>query len=321
MAEFKIPDNKKGAGQIIGIALIGLIAYFVFPILTTMMWNLTNMLWTGAIAVVSCMILLSKKFWSRLNIILSALGSALFGWIIEMNPFAILNEQLDRSEKDREELFKQAGKLKAQEASLKEQLDTESSKMQLAGKKITLCNDRIAKNSLDEDASYALESSTVEFTNSKDFIDKVGPIKSDISRLITFADKAYKKSGYALENARSTLKSQKAQYEAVTAGQSAMSKALRAFTGNPDMNKAGEIALAKLKTDIASKIGTIKNCIAETSKLMNERDLNDAAKVSLAADNMAKLNIDSIDYAEVVSTQTNNIPVPQAQNKWLDTLK
>jgi len=325
MSNFNLPDPKKGAGNILKWALFGIagiaVAYYVVPILATIAWSMASLLIAGAIVVILSMILFSKKFWQRLDIIMQALGSMLFGWFIEMNPFTILELQLDQSEKDRQELFKQAGKLKAQEAGLSDQLEAESQKMKLAAKKVEMCKEKITRNPLDEDAGYNLEASTVEFTNSKDFIDKVGPVRGDIARLVIFADKAYKKSGYALANAKSTVRSQRAAYDAVSAGQNAMSKALRAFTGSPEMNKAGEIALAKLKSDIADKIGTIKNCIAETSKLMNERDLNDAAKVSLAAENMAKLNIDNkFDYVAEV-TQSGQIATPVLQNQWLNTPK
>jgi hypothetical protein len=325
MADFKIPDNKKAAGKFLGLGLLGAagvaIWAYVVPFLAAMAWNTVSLIVACAVVGILGMILLSKKFWNRMGMILEALGNMLFGWFIEMNPFAILNLQLDRSEKDRQNLFTQAGKLKAQEANLDSQLKEENKVLQLAAKKVELCRERLAKNALDEDAGYNLESATVEYTNAKDFIDKVGPIKGDISRLVMFADKAYKKSGYALANAKATVKSQKAAYDAVSAGQNAMSKALRAFTGDPEMNKAGEIALNKLKSDIADKIGTIKNCIAETSKLMNERDLNDAAKVSMAAENMAKLNIDNkFDYVAEV-TESGQVNIPIQSNKWLDTLK
>jgi hypothetical protein len=324
MADFKMPDPKKTSGRVLGLGLLGglgLVAwYYLVPILAAMAWSMVSLGIALAVIAVLAMILLSKKFWARLNIILQALGSMLFGWVVEMNPFVILELQLEKSEEDRADLFKQGGKLKAQETLLSNQIAEENEKMRLAARKVELCKEKLKGNPLDEDTQYALESSTIEYNNAKDFIDKVGPVRGDISRLVIYAEKAYKKSGHALANAKATLKSQRAAYEAVTAGQGAMTKALRAFTGDPEMNRAGEIALAKLKTDIADKIGTIRNCIAETSKLMNERDLNDAAKVSLAADNMAKLNIDEkFNYADTVDA--GQIQAPASVNKWLETQK
>ena len=324
MADFKLPDPKKTSGRVMGLgflAALGLVVwYYLVPFLATMAWNTVSLIIACIVAGILGMILLSPKFWKRMNIIMQTLGSIIFGWFVEMNPFTILELQLDKSDEDRQELFRQAGKLKAQQAKLEEQLQVEKQTMELSAKKMELCKQSLQRNPNDEQLGYDLESASTDYVNSKDFIDKVAPIAGDISRLVTYADKAYRKSGYSLKNAKSTLQKQRAAYEAVTAGQSAMTKALRAFTGDPEMNKAADIALAKLKTDIAEKIGTIKNCIAETSKIMNERDLNDAAKIALAAENMEKLKIDEkFDYVTVIES-TGSMPVSQ-KNKWLDTLK
>jgi len=326
MAEFKLPDPKKTSGRVLGIGVLGALGlvvwYYLVPFLAAMAWNTVSLAVACVIVGILGTILLSPTFWKRMSMILQALGNILFGWFIEMNPFTILEMQLDKSEDDRQELFKQAGKLKAQEAKLKEQLDLENETMTLAAKKMEICKAQLRAKPQDENTGYELESASNDFTNSKDFIDKVGPIAGDITRLVTFADKAFRKSGYALKNAKSTVQKQRAAYEAVTAGSNATSKASRAFTGDPEMNKAADIALNKLKSDIAEKIGTIKNCIAETSSIMNERDLNDAAKVQLAADKIELLNIDqTFDYVSQVE-MVGQIPTTVNQgNKWLDTLK
>lgn len=322
MGDFKLPDPKKSTGRFLGLGLLGAgglaVWYYLVPFLAAMAWNTVSLIVALAVGGVLLTILLSKTFWRRLNIILQALGNLLFGWIIEMNPFNILELQLQQSEKDREELFKQMGKLRAQEASLNEQLEKEEDALRFASEKMKLCQERRAKNPLDEEAGYLLEQATNEYTNSQDFIQKVGPVRNDISRLVTFADKAHIKSGYALENARNSLRKQRAMYDAVSTGQSAMTKALRAFSGDSEMNNAADIALRKLKVDIADKIGTIKNCIAETSKVMNTQDLNDAAKVSMAVKNVQQLDVDKLD---VITFDAGQIQTPSTNNKWLDTLK
>lgn len=325
MADFKLPDPKKTSGRVMGLIVLGALGlvawYYLVPILAVIAWNTVSLAIAAGIIGVLGLILTSRKFWARINIILQALGNMLFGWFVEMNPFAILELQLDKSEEDRQELFKQVEKLKGQEAKLSDQLRTENETMVLSAKKMQLIKDKLRTTPNDEQLGYDLESATTDWSNSKDFIDKVGPIAGDITKLVNFAEKAYRKSGYALKNAKNTLSKQRAAYEAVTAGQSAMSRALRAFTGDTEMNKAADIALNKLKEDIADKIGGIKTAISETSKLMNERDLNDAAKVAIAAENMEKLDgkFDYVAQVEAGSSALGTMPVPA--NKWLDTLK
>lgn len=324
MSEFKLPDPKKNSGRVLGLGLLaagGLaVWHYLVPFLAAMAWNTVSLIVAVAIGAVLLMILMSPTFWKRMDIILQALGNLLFGWFVEMNPFNILETQLQESEKDRAKLLKQKERLQGQEASLAGQLEEQNRIMSTAAKKVELCRANMARNPGDEDLGFQLEAASNEFTNAKEFIDKVAPIKNDISRLVVFADKAHKKSGHALTNARNTLETQKAAYKAVTTGQSAMRSALRAFTGSPEMNNAADIALRKLKADIADKIGTIKTCIAETSKVMNERDLNDAAKVALAADNIEQLNLDQkFDYSSTLQ-DAGQLQKPVG-NKWLNTLK
>jgi len=323
MSEFKLPDPKKTSGRVLGLGLLAVagltVWYYLVPFLAAMAWNTVSLIIAVVVGAIMLMIFTSKTFWRRMDIILQALGNLLFGAFVEMNPFNILETQLQNSEKDREKLFEQKKRLEGQEVGLAEQLDTQNRILTTAAKKVELCRANLAKNPTDEEIGFQLEAATNEYTNAQDFIQKVAPIRNDIARLIKFADKAYRKSGYALQNARSTLETQRAAYKAVTAGQNAMTRALKAFSGDPEMNNAADIALRKLKADIADKIGTIKTCIAETSRVMNERDLQDAAKVQLAADNIEKLNVDQkFDYVATLQ-DAGHIQNPTG-NKWLQTL-
>lgn len=323
MADFQLPDPKKTSGKVLGIGLLaaaGLAFYaYILPWLLTIVWGTAELIAGAIVTGILLAIVTSKKFWRRCNIILSALGELAFGWFINMNPFSILMAQVSSKEKDREDLFEQCKKLKAQDDKLTTQLEEENSAMQLAVKKIQMCKEKLASNPTDEDTAYQLESASNDFTNSKDFIDKVGPIQRDIKRLVVFADKAYRKSGFALQNAKNTITKQRAAYDAVTTGSNAMKKALRAFTGNPEMNKAADMALAKLRDDISQKIGAITQCIQATSVAMNERDLNDAAKVALAADKAETIDINTFDYVAALP-DSNRMAVPVTANKWLNQL-
>lgn len=324
MENFNLPDPKKGAGKVViaamlaGVGLLGY--YYLLPFLLTIVWGTVELAVGAIVAGIVGWVLFSKKFWKRLSIIGQALGEMLFSGFIEMNPFVILNLQLDKAEDDRRDLLKQSELLKSEESKLSSQLLDAQDKMRQAAKEMDICKDKMNRNPGDEDTSLQLESSSTDFINNKDFVDSVAPIVTDLQRLITFADKAYRKSGNALKNAKTTLSIQKSKFDAVTHGSNAMKKAMRAFTGDPEMNKAGDIALNKIRTDIAYKVGAIKSSLQVTSQIMNERDLKDAAKIALAADTADKLNIDqTFDYIPPVLPTA--IPMSVQGNKYLDQIK
>jgi hypothetical protein len=307
------------------LAVLGLVTYaYILPFLNKVVWGTAQLAIGIGVASVLLYILTSKKFWVRTRMIIDTLGEILFSKFIEMNPFTILQLQLDKAEKDREDLLSQNKLLQGQQSKLSGQLEESKTNMRISAQEVEICQKRLRANPQDEDAALALETATITFNNSKDFVDTVQPIYSDIGKLVTFTEKAYRKSGNALKNARTTIIMQKAKYDAVTAGSSAMKKALRAFTGDPEMNKAGSIALEKLRTDIANKVGVIRTTIKATSDIMNERDLRDAAKVNLATQTVESLNIDSsLDYTPSVEimTSASNVGKVENKNKYLDYLK
>jgi len=327
MTEYKLPDPRKWTGKVSGLLLLGgvglAVYYFLLPILLTIVWGTIELAIAAVIAFVLFTILSSPKFWKRLNMIIGALGEMMFKWFVEMNPFTIMEMQVDKSAEDRADLKRQIEKMKGEEDKLKQSLVVEKENLQLAAKKMQLCKEKIGKNPDDFELPLQLESSSNDWNNSNDYIQKVEPVHKDIVTLVTILDKSYRKSGYALNDAKNTIRKMRATHEAVTTGSSAMKKALRAFTGDDDMNKAADMALEALKKDISAKVGAIKNSIELTTGLMNERDLNDAAKVTLALE-----KAETIDATfEVLSSVTTN---PELQripskalsgNKWIDTLK
>ena len=328
MADFKLPDPKKTSGRILGIGLLagaGLLFYAkILPFLLNIVWGTVELAIGAAVAGVLLYILMSPKFWKRTKIILDTLGEIVFGWFIEMNPFTILQLQLDKIEGEREDLMKHNSTLRGQESRLSKEIQEHQREMKIAAEEVNICKRKLALNPEDEDNVLALETATNTFNNSKDFVDSVVPVYEDIKKLVDFTEKAYRKSGNALKNARNTLAVQRRKYEAVTAGENAMKKALRAFTGDPEMNKAAGIALEKLQKDIANKVGTIRTTLKATSTLMNERDLRDAAKVNMAVQTIESLNMDeALDYTPSVEllTQGSSVGKVPVANKYLNTLK
>lgn len=329
MADFKLPDPKKTSGSILGIGVLGvlgLVTYsYILPWLNKIVWGTVEL--AVGIAAVSFLgyILLSKKFWRRTKIILDGLGEVLFGWFVEMNKWNIMQLQLDKAEKDREEVMEANKRLQGQEVALRTQLQENELLMKQSAEEIKICQGKLKRNPDDEDTALAIESSTVAFNNSKDFIDSITPLHTDIKTLVQQTEKAYRKSGNALKNARMALNIQRKKYDAMQAGQSAMTKALRAFTGDAEMNKAANIAMNKIQQDIANMAGTIRTTIRATSDLMNERDLRDAAKVSLAAKTVEQLNIDdTFEYTTPIEVLTVSSNVPKVggnSNKYLNDLK
>ncbi len=330
---FELPkwDAKKTWGAIMAVIILGGLAVlfylFVLPFLLSVVWGTIQLVVGIAIAIVLLMILTNPKFWRGIRYFSEAIAQGMLGWAIEMNPWNILNLQIEEAEKDRDQLRIHGEKLKAQESSLQLQLEENEKNLRQAQEEVKICQGRLQKNPDDFDTQLALETSATNFNNAKDFIDSVKPVENDVKNLVAFADKAYRKSGVALLNSKNTVKIQKAKYDAVTTASATMGKAMKAFTGNTDLNSDADKAIQKIRQDVAGKIGGIKSAIQITSQAMNAQDLKDAAKVSIAAQTATQLDVDkTFSYSDSIESSAAKIENVETgkdhgKNKYLDLFK
>jgi hypothetical protein len=329
-SNFELPkgDAKRTWGTVITVAILGVLAVlfyiYILPFLLSVVWGTVQLVIGIAVALVLLMILTNGKFWRGIRYFSEAIAQATLGWAIEMNPWNILNLQVEEAEKDREQLRIHGEKLKGQEASLKLQLEENERNLRQAQAEVKICQTKLQKNPDDFDAQLALETSATNFNNAKDFIDAVKPVANDVQNLVGFADKAYRKSGVALLNSKNTIKIQKAKYDAVTTASATMSKAMKAFTGNTDLNSDADKAIQKIREDVANKIGGIKSAIQITSQAMNAQDLKDAAKVSIAAQTATQLDVDkTFNYSDSIQGSAASIGAQgsgknDGNNKYMD---
>ena len=91
---------------------------YILPFLLSVVWGTVQLIIGIAAAIVLLMILTNAKFWRGIRYFSEAIAQGVLGWAIEMNPWNILNLQIEEAEKDRDQLRVHGEKLKAQETSL-----------------------------------------------------------------------------------------------------------------------------------------------------------------------------------------------------------
>jgi len=333
-SNFSLPkwDSKKISTVIIALALLGGVGFlfytYILPWLLTIVWGTVQLIVAAVVAVFLLGIVTNSKFWRGMNYLCEGIARWTLGLVIEMNPFNILYLQVENAEKEREQLKVQGDKLKAQEQSLITQVDENNKTMQQSAAEIKILKERLAANPNNFDSQLQLQTSSTNFANAKEFIDQVKPLLNDITKLVDFTDKAYKKSGVELLNAKNTIKIRKATYDAVTTGSMAMKKAMGAFFGKTNLNNDADKALEVLRNDVAQKIGTIKSAISVTNDIMNQNDLRDAAKINLAAETALQFENDAnFNYPASSGDSPSSFSLGQGQistsqeNKYIDFLK
>lgn len=272
-------EPKNIAASIVGLSLAAGLAYgfltFVLPWLVTVTWNLVNLILGGLVMGFLLMILTNKKFWRGLKYFSEAIATYTIGIAIELNPFNILQAKIDQGYADRKTLYKQSARLKGKQSELLEKLQVKEKELKLNTQKVNVL--QAEKGNIRQIDLYANN-----VLRCREYIDNVTPIVGDLTKLISFADKAYEESGIMLEDAKLDLEAKKDLYYSVTTGLSAVTSAMKAFKGDDELNQDAEKALALLKVEIGEKIGHIKSAIDVTSRFMDDRILEDKAKSAQA---------------------------------------
>jgi hypothetical protein len=295
-------EPKNVATFIVGICLLAGLSYvfltFVLPWLVSVTWNLVNLVIGGVVLVALLMLVTNKKFWRALKYLSEFLATYTLGWAIELNPFRILEAKIEQGYKDRDTLYKQAAKLKGKQSELMSKLGEKEKELKLNAQKVKILqNENPASKQIDLYANNVLRN--------QEYIDNITPIVGDLNKLVSFADAAYEESGIMLEDAKLDLEAKKDLYYSVTTGLSAVSSAMKAFSGDDDLNRDAEKALAILKQRIGEKIGNIKSAIDVTSRFMDDRTLEDKAKSAQAIELINQFDLNTnFNYSEI-SLQTN----------------
>lgn len=118
--ELKSYWNRPGGkfGVFVGLAILGAIAYFVIPILTTIVWNTINF----GIALVCLSLFIYAITHRKLRLSLfyfyEILMKKLVGVVIELDPFIIAEDYLGDMEEQREKLYKQSIDVDAQKEKI-----------------------------------------------------------------------------------------------------------------------------------------------------------------------------------------------------------
>ncbi len=283
--QFDIRDlSTYGAGALLaGAAGLGIFIY-ILPLLASVVWTGVYLIGGLIVGGVLLSILTSKKFWRLFKIASNKLAKMLTFWIIEWDEFILQEMEIEQAKKDREVIKEQSSKLYGQVSQKDEELGEAQAKLRESK---GLISELQSQGRPDDDAEIELYVNDV--TRSEDFINTIGPLREQIADLAKMCDRVYKETSLKIRDAENELKIQKLKFESLTAGQTAMDKALSIFQSDN-----ADVALAKEtgKRKIGEKIGSIRTTLDIIRPMMDERALKDKVKVKLALEQMRTVNID-----------------------------
>jgi phosphate uptake regulator len=255
-------------GVFFGLALIGAIAYFVVPILTTIVWNTINFGIALVCLAIFVYVITHRKLRLSLFYFYEILMKKLVGIVIELDPFIIAEDYLGDMVEQREKLYKQSIEVDGQKEKINLKIKEKKSEISKLMSKAQVAKEQ---NMLPE-----LGNATRQIGRLNEYIAQLTPIHDNLSRIGDYLTKIHKNSAYLIEDAKNELELKKDLYKSVTSGNQALSSALKIFKGDPEKKLLVEQSMEFLKEDIAVKLASMKKAISYSADFMQSIDLDNA---------------------------------------------
>jgi hypothetical protein len=293
--------NRPGGkfGVIAGIGILMLIAYYVFPILTEMVWNTFNF----AVALVCFGVFLycitNRKLRLSFFYLYEILMKKLVGVVIELDPFIIAEDYIRDMEGQREKLYEQSVEVDAQKEKIVMKITEKEKEM---NKEIMRAQAAKDKNMLPE-----LGNATRQIGRIKEYIAQLAPIRDNLGKIGDYLTAIHKNSGYLIEDAKNELELKKDLYKSVSSGNRALNTAMKIFKGDPEKKLMVEQSMEYLKEDIASKLANMKKAISYSADFMRSIDLDNA---TYEKEGLRLLETFSNDSDFKLSSAHTNTPAP-----------
>jgi len=283
--------NRPGGkfGVIAGLGLMGIIGYYVLPILSTIIWNTLNF----GVALVCLGVFLycitHRKLRMSFFYLYEILMKKLVGIVIELDPFIIAEDYILDMHKQREKLYEQAVEVDAQ----KERIDMKIKEKETEVAKLM----SRAKAAQENQMMPELGNATRQIARIQEYFKQLTPIRDNLARIGDYLTKVHKNSAYLIEDAQNELDLKKDLYKSVSSGNKALTTALKIFKGDPEKKLMVEQSMEYLKEDIALKLANMKKAINYSADFMRSIDLDNATyeqeglKMLEAPDTEFKLNV------------------------------
>ena len=309
--ELKSYWNRPGGkvGIFIGSGSLGVIGYYVLPLLANIVWNTLNFGIALTCLAIFLYMITNRKLRLSFFYFYEILMKKLVGIVIELDPFIIAEDYLKDMEEQREKLFTQSTEVDAQKEKIDLKIKEKKSELDKLMTKAQVAKD---KNLLPE-----LGNATRQIGRLNEYVAQLTPIRDNISRIGDYLTKIHKNSAYLIEDAKNELELKKDLYKSVTSGNQALSSALKIFKGDPEKKLLVEQSMEFLKEDIAGKLANMKKAISYSADFMQSIDLDNATYEKEGLKLLESVNPDS----EYKLTNPASQPNTVATNNYNDLLK
>jgi hypothetical protein len=262
--------NRPGGklGTLVGLGALTAIGWYLFPILTKVVWNTLNFGIALSCLAVFLFVVTNRKFRLALLYIWEIFMKCTFGLVFTWDPFIVAEDDIKDMKTQREKARQQAIDVDTQKEATQMKLKEKTDEINRLMAKARAAQ----KNNMASD--LALISDQIQ--GYKEYIEQLTPMLANLTRISTFLTKFDESAGRTIERAETQLNLKKDLYKAVTAGNRAITSALRFFRGDPEKKIILEQSMDSFRLDVASKLANMKKAMVLSSDYMRSIDLDKA---------------------------------------------
>jgi len=306
---WKDPKNKVTAFVIAAMSAypVYLLGKHVIPFLLNMVWDTTALLWGTAILGASLWILTNKKLWRAIKYLGEFVGKYTLGLVIELNPFNILELQIEEAIKDREKVKAKGNTVSAKKIELEQKIAEKTKYLTSAKNRVKVCTDAvnaaIRAGKRDEAELHAgdLELETTKVASARDYIESLTPIVQDLGFLENYCKKVYKLSGTKIEKSKVELEIGRDKYESVMSGAGVAKAAWRALAGDDNLNRDAELALVSIQRKVSSSLAEMKNTMELTSDIIRSIEKENTVRAREGIEIIRTMELEGVDEYKAIS--------------------
>jgi phage shock protein A len=252
-------------GGLFMAAIIGAAAYFLVPILSTIVWNTVNLAVGLGVLFGLVYVVLDPKMRNLVWYMYKSVMRWITGVFVEIDPIGILKSYIEDLRDSLGKMNQQISNLKGQMYKMSEMIKQNQREIQnnlsLAGR---------AKDTGRENIMVlkARKAGRLQESNMK--LEDVYKRMEVLYRVLT---KMYENSEIMLEDLSDQVVVKEQEYKAIKASHSAMKSAQAILTGNSDKKYMYDMALEAMANDVGQKVGEMERFMDMSKNIMESIDL------------------------------------------------
>jgi phage shock protein A len=252
-------------GGIFLVAGLGVAAYYLLPILTTIVWQGVNLAIGLGVLGGLIYLVLDPKVRNLVWYMYKSVMRSITGWFVQIDPIGILKSYIEDLRDSLGKMNGQISNLKGQMYKLSEMIKQNQRDIQ---NNLGLANQAKEKGREAIMVLKARKAGRLQESNMK--LDDLYKRMEVLYRVLV---KMYENSEIMLEDLTDQVKIKEQEYIAIKASHSAMRSAQAILTGNNDKKYMYDMALEAMANDVGQKVGEMERFMDMSKNFMDSIDL------------------------------------------------